>query len=149
MATAGRTWLQKLFSFEGRTSRIGFWRTFLCLQFASAVVLSLSAFATMAAGWAGAIPALLFLPLLVTNLAVIVRRLHDRGKSGWWTLIFNAAPLTLVGVGEGLPRLLGQSSGGAAGLMVLFLATGLGLWGWVEMGLLKGQAGANRYGAPA
>jgi len=146
---ASRTWLEKLFSFHGRTSRIGFWRTFLFLQFASAVVLSLSAFATMAAGWAGAIPALFFLPLLVTNLAVIVRRLHDRGKSGWWTLIFNWAPLAMMGACEGLPRLLGQTGGGAIVLLVLLLALGLIAWGWVEMGLLKGQPGPNRYGAPA
>ncbi|MBH1943292.1 DUF805 domain-containing protein [Erythrobacter sp. YJ-T3-07] len=34
------------------------------------------------------IPVLLFwLGLIIPNLAVTVRRLHDHGKSGWWILI--------------------------------------------------------------
>lgn len=79
-----------------------------------------------AAFWLGAVFYLIFvLGTLVPNLAVTVRRLHDRGMSGWWyagVLILNFVP--------GLNMI---SFFGFIGILVICA--------------LPGQEGPNRWGA--
>ena len=126
-----RAWLVwYLFSFHGRIGRGGYWAYVL----GSVVLLS-----SLALGGAWVTQALsdkpgtdgllatpasiaftLFMVALIviylwSGYAVLAKRWHDRGKSGWWSLI-------------GLIPYIG------------------GIWILVECGLLKGTAGANRYG---
>ena len=69
--------------------------------------------------------------LLFSAVCVLSKRLHDRGRSGWW-----AAPLML------------------AVLMVWphphsvfdVLAVVMIVWGLVELGLMPGEQGWNRFG---
>lgn len=92
---------------------------------------------------AAAIIALLLVCLLL-NLAVSARRLHDRGKSAWWLLVFHAAPWTGV-LGAAVAY---QSEGrldvfGAASTVALLVF----VWSLIELGMLQGVVGANRFGA--
>jgi uncharacterized membrane protein YhaH (DUF805 family) len=90
--------LKKYADFSGRASRQEYW-SFYLFQFLVSVVLVIASIIGIAlvvtgqmAGWALAGPAGLTLVLftvytLVPMLAAGVRRLHDRGQSGWLMLI--------------------------------------------------------------
>ena len=74
---------------------------------------------------------LVYPALIYAGACVLSKRLHDRGKSGWWAALVLAA---LVAV---WPRPIGF-------LDFLF---GLALiWAVIELGVLSGEEGANRYG---
>jgi uncharacterized membrane protein YhaH (DUF805 family) len=148
---------QQLFSFIGRIDRPHFWR---------GVVVVLACLAAFGLVWyyvffgtlpiAGTQPrkaARLFwlvfgavtLVGFVALAAQFVKRLHDRGLTGWWLLPALALPIindihTLSGwqiqlVPSGAPRLV-------LGLMHLAY---LG-WLLVETGLLRGMKGENQFG---
>jgi uncharacterized membrane protein YhaH (DUF805 family) len=62
---------------------------------------------------------------------VVAKRLHDRGRSGWW------AALILLAVALVWPEVRPQWSVLAAPVM---------LWSLVELAILPGEEGANRFG---
>ena len=59
-----------------------------------------------------------YLLSLWISIATAVKRLHDRGKSGWWFLLM--AVLSVIVVGS--------------------------IWMLIELGILEGQKGPNAYG---
>ena len=71
--------------FSGRANRKQFWLYALWLCVAYIVIGILSAALGEKAG--NAVIVLVWLALIVPNLAMIVRRLHDTDRSGWWILI--------------------------------------------------------------
>ena len=75
-----------LFSFEGRISRESYW-----LFFGTCLVLSIVLEIAIGAASEGA-AMVLWLILLWPALAVIVKRYHDRDKSGEWALIHFLIP---------------------------------------------------------
>jgi len=56
---------------------------------------------------------------LWVSVATTVKRLHDRGKSGWWYLLMLVLSVIIVG----------------------------SIWMLVECGILEGQNGPNKYGS--
>jgi uncharacterized membrane protein YhaH (DUF805 family) len=80
------------------------------------------------------------LPVLVSCLAISVRRLHDRDRSGWWLLVFVVCPLAFQGAGS----LNTLDAGPAVALLVASLV--LSIWGFIELGCVPGTSGPNRYG---
>ena len=81
--TSIKTCFSKYVDFSGKASRSEFWWFFLfCLILD--LVLSCTGFG-----------AILSLVLLLPQLAVGARRLHDIGKSGWWQLI---ALIPVIGI---------------------------------------------------
>jgi uncharacterized membrane protein YhaH (DUF805 family) len=75
----------------------------------------------------------------VSAFAVGIKRLHDRDRSGWWTLLFYFGPAVLV--------LAQNSTDGALASLVLGLsALAISVWWLVELGFLRGTSGANRFG---
>jgi uncharacterized membrane protein YhaH (DUF805 family) len=101
-----KTGLSKFVTWKGRASRSEFWFFFL-FAFACMIVATVidkilgTSFKTVnpitgleqSAGY-GYVYGLVALVLLLPNLAVMVRRLHDTGRSGWWYWI---ALIPLVG----------------------------------------------------
>lgn len=71
--------------FSGRANRKQFWLYALWLVVVYIVIGILSAALGEKAG--NAVIVLVWLALIVPNLAMIVRRLHDTDRSGWWVLI--------------------------------------------------------------
>jgi uncharacterized membrane protein YhaH (DUF805 family) len=136
-----KTWL----SFEGRLSRLGYWRRNLKLLVAVAVFWGVGLMASLAVGPWAAILFLPLVPLFVAALAVIAKRLHDRNRSGWWFLIFFLLPTTLLSLVD--PRAT-QAPAVLTGLVEMLAAIALSVWGFLEMGLRRGTSGANRFGTP-
>ena len=130
---------QSLFGFSGRVGRGDYWSTVVIYSVAILVlILIISAIVFFAFGFRrvsikGAIP------LLILLIPMSVRRLHDRDKSGWWLLAFYAFPAASSYVddaeGSGLPYLLSLAR------------FAFSLWGFVELGCLRGTPGPNRFGA--
>ena len=89
-----RKFLAPYFSLKGRSSRREWWIIEILILFGFR--LNEAAFEAMATGGgrfdlgeeAGQTWMILGATLLWLNIASNVRRLHDRGKSGWWSLIY-------------------------------------------------------------
>jgi uncharacterized membrane protein YhaH (DUF805 family) len=79
---AVRDGFQKYVVFSGRSSRPAYWWWYLFTLIAYIV----AAIIDQVIG-TFVITGILALALLLPNLAVLVRRLHDAGHSGWWVLI--------------------------------------------------------------
>ena len=75
--------LSKYATFSGRSSRSAYWWFYLF----NILVLIAALLVDLALGTSGIIYALVGLGLLLPNLAVAARRLHDSGHSAWWLLI--------------------------------------------------------------
>jgi uncharacterized membrane protein YhaH (DUF805 family) len=143
-------WTTLLFSFDGRINRGKYWL---------AALIYVAVWTTFIAGslvWLGGLDLdnllslagaglmiwfvgfILFILLTWSGLAVGVKRLHDRDKSGWWILLFWLGPGILGGW---------QTAPNMGGSLVLSLAAGvIAIWGFVELGCLSGTLGPNRYG---
>ncbi len=83
--------LRKYASFSGRARRREYWWFEV---FTALVVAALTIVDGFIVGWdmigiygLGPLGAIAVLAFFIPNLAVSVRRLHDRDKSGWWLLI--------------------------------------------------------------
>ena len=86
-------------------------------------------------------PGIITLPLTVvltwSYLAIAIKRLHDRNKSGGWVIPF----IGLTALNAHFGNLLGHAPA------FIDLVSGiLFLWGLVEMSFLKGTSGPNRFG---
>jgi uncharacterized membrane protein YhaH (DUF805 family) len=149
-------WTWFLFSFEGRINRAKFWLAAF-IWFAtvfSFMTIFLFIVAGILRGSGNDLhnvstrtmhPAfyLLGFPLLVIGVwlfaATSIKRLHDRGKTGWWLAPFFIAPglLDKLSVWIDNPPLA---------LLVSALGFGLSVWGFVELFCLRGRKGPNRFG---
>ncbi len=108
-----------LSSLKGRITRQGFWVATVGVSLGTVVIFLPFALLAQLSSKVDflllALTAPFSLVVMWANLAIQVKRWHDRGKSGW-----------MVGIN---------------------LFPGLGwLWSLVELGFLKGTAGANEYG---
>ena len=79
---------QRWSDFSGRSTRAEYWWWWLF----AFVVTVLAQIIDMAAGLGGVIYGIVAIVFFVPNLAVLVRRLHDVGKSGW-VIFINIIPI--------------------------------------------------------
>lgn len=80
--------LRNYVGFSGRARRTEYWMFFLINMLVSvALVFVDRAFGTLSESGIGTLGLIYSLALLLPSLAVGVRRLHDRDKSGWWLLL--------------------------------------------------------------
>jgi uncharacterized membrane protein YhaH (DUF805 family) len=75
--------LKKYAVFSGRASRSEFW----FFQLFNVIALIVLAIVDSVVGTRGILEGLYGLAVLLPSLSVIVRRLHDIGRSGWWFFI--------------------------------------------------------------
>ena len=156
--------LRRYADFSGRSRRMEFW---MWQVFKFAVVIAFMLLMTVLGGAAlisangdpgammaaGGIVMILYLVLLLFGLAIIipdiavsVRRLHDTNRTGWWILA-PVAPYIVVflaaGVAVSSPDMAGAASviGFAALIATLGLAVTL-----LVFYFLEGTRGPNRYG---
>jgi len=89
------------------------------------------------------IPGLVFCVGLWMLLALGVKRLHDRGLSGWLVLLV-IVPFFALGFAPGIAAQadLGE---GVVNLAALFFLASV-IWGVLQFGVLTGETGPNRYG---
>ena len=132
--------VQKLFDFRGRIRRRDYWIYSILVGLFS---LGVTAIGVLGAGLElGDKNLALATNLLVAwpNLAIGVKRLHDRGRSGWFVLIFFVAPAVIF---ELVDRL---APAAPIALLMSVLAAVPALWGLVEMGFRDTVPGPNRFG---
>jgi uncharacterized membrane protein YhaH (DUF805 family) len=144
--------LDLLFSFKGRINRSQFWLGQIAL-----IGLIAAVFLIWVIGLAGtvgpdfstlsqqqqntatvsALSGLAFAFLFTTVLmcwigaALAIKRLHDRGKSGWTTMMYAVPGVVSVIAPLGI---------------FLLLSTAVNIWVFIELGFLKGDEGANQFG---
>ena len=129
--------LKKYADFSGRASREEFWLFFVFVIIANAVASLVGALLAVRPLLAGAVGVLLLIP----QLAVAVRRLHDVNKTGR-ELIVPCVMLLLVPVAFAFRGVLPQIVAlGYLGITVLTFANLLTLF------MKKGSTIPNRYGA--
>lgn len=104
------------------------------------------------------IPALLMLILdlsiFYSQLALVVKRLHDRDRSAWWLVPMWVIPWGLLALaGLFLPDEAAVSIddisplGTGVGLILTLLALAFLIWTLIELGFRRGTPGPNRFGA--
>jgi uncharacterized membrane protein YhaH (DUF805 family) len=128
---------QFLFGASGRINRAKYWRSvlfFILAGLMTAVILFTAG--NIAAPLFIIMVVLIFIPWLLWGFSVTTERLHDRGKSAWWLVVFYL-----------LPGVLGQFAkaawyaGDARAVLHCMLALAgfaLTTWGFVEIGCLRG-----------
>jgi uncharacterized membrane protein YhaH (DUF805 family) len=119
-------WTELFLSASGRLARTPFWIATAILT-AAASVYEAWAPATLhwLTGW------IVYPALLYMGACVLSKRLHDRGRSGWWAALVLFALVAVWPTPHGI----------GAFLFVLIL-----LWAAIELGVMQGEAGANRFG---
>lgn len=134
-----------LFGASGRISRAKYWRSVLIYiggGLMTAVILFTAA--GIAAPLFVVLVVVVLIPWLLWGFSFTTKRLHDRGKSAWWLGVFYLVPGVLGQVSAGL------WFGGVAGIVMHYVpalaAFALTIWGFVEIGCLRGTAGSNPYG---
>ena len=92
--TALRTFWKRYRDFRGRSRRSEYWfiQLFLVVTNISVAIIDLALMGWdvdrfIANGGGGIVGLVWILVTIVPALAVLVRRLHDTGKSGWWALV--------------------------------------------------------------
>lgn len=120
-------WTELFFSSAGRLARGPF------LIVAAALIGLTALFEAVVFGPWHWLLGIVFYPLvLFVGACVLSKRLHDRGRSGWWAGVVLLAAIAVW------PRPIGFFD---------FLFCLVLVWAVVELGVLAGEQGANRYGA--
>ena len=152
------------FSPSGRISRSQYWLRFVLPYAVIAYGLRFAIFSSVVhsatrAAFAGAEAGFLLIAFW-PSIAILVKRIHDRDKSGWLCLVLYLPTLLFVILlivwlaGSAVAVLSGAAIAalptiGAVGIIVILLAivsAGIGLWFFIEFGCLRGTIGANRFG---
>jgi len=133
-----------VFGHDGRIGRLRYW---LGLMAATAIVgfaAGLADGAVPGTGDIGRYVAFVFIVGLMiwTHSAVTVKRLHDRNRSGLWYFLYGLAPPVLL---LWAIYLHAEKQFDAASPMYVFAALGF-FWVTIELGLMRGTAGPNRFG---
>ena len=119
-------WRELFLSAEGRIARAAF-------LIGAAVLIAITAlYEALVSPLVHWLTGLIVYPaLLYAGACLLSKRLHDRGRSGWW------AALVLFAFAVVWPH----PTGFLDFLLMLIL-----LWAVVELGLMESEQGANRYG---
>ena len=80
----------KFANFDGRASKSEFW----WFQLFCIIVQIVGTFIDALLGYAELFVWIGYIIVLLPSLAVVARRLHDTGRSGWWQLLV----LTIIGI---------------------------------------------------
>lgn len=122
----GIDWRELFSSSTGRASRGPAWIGVAALFFISALYESVAgATLRLVTFW-------FVYPLLLASAAcVLSKRLHDRGRSGWWAALVLFALVMIWPTAHGARAIL---------------AVPVMIWGVVELGAMAGEQGANRFG---
>ena len=160
-----RTCIRKYADFSGRAPRAEYWWWVLATTLVSFAFSALDGFlgVVFRSEFFSLFGTLFGLAILLPNLAVTARRLHDIGRTGWWQLVW-----FMVGVFALIPLVLGLIIGTAAfildemewryfwdevswlpiilGILItLLIWLGLTIW-WLVWMVKRGQTGPNRFG---
>jgi uncharacterized membrane protein YhaH (DUF805 family) len=128
-----------LFSFTGRLNRAPYWLASAAVVVAVLICIGIAFAIDRATPAKVVLFLLLFVALIWITLALAIKRLHDRDKSAWWVLMFYLVPSILQAIGQ-------DTTGSTRSILMILIGTGISIWGFVELGFLRGTVGQNSYG---
>lgn len=134
-----------LFGASGRINRAKYWLSLLkyCIAGLLAAVILFTA-AGIAAPLFIIMVFLFLVPWLLWGFSITTERLHNRDKSAWWLAVFYLVPGALGQLAKA------EWFAGAAGPVLHYIlalaAFALTIWGFVEIGCLRGTAGSKPMG---
>jgi uncharacterized membrane protein YhaH (DUF805 family) len=147
-----RGYLRKWFSFHGRIGRRRYWILTLLYLLSwfvgAAILITLAALnynppedtvtnVTIVGFILLGIATTVFVAVIVAGFASTgIRRLHDRGKTGYWLLLYYLLPLIMM-KNTGLDTV---------GLIFWIVILGILTWVIVDLGALRGEASSNVFG---
>src|SRR5690348_126008 len=82
----------RLLRFTGRADRAEYWTVSVV---GWAIIASLRATVATSHVTNPAVDLVVLLPILAILMATSARRLHDRGKTAWWLMLFTVAPAVI------------------------------------------------------
>ncbi|MCL2891880.1 DUF805 domain-containing protein [Brenneria tiliae] len=129
---------QWCFSFKGRIGRrdfwiwLGIWLALMLLLFTLAGLKWLDTQST----------AFALVALLWPTAAIVVKRLHDRNKSGWWALLLIVAWILAAGNWYMLPAIWQWGIGRFLPILICVMV-------FLDCGVFVGTSGDNRFGPQA
>jgi uncharacterized membrane protein YhaH (DUF805 family) len=133
------------FGFRGRIARGRYWLlTGLYFLASIAGLVALAVTGAMVDAHPGDTITLVMVPIgiifiLAMTIAIAgagVRRLHDRGKSGFWLILYYGAPLWLSN----------HAYFDLVGYVSLAAALGVFIWTLIDLGVLPGDSESNSFG---
>lgn len=134
-------WKYLFTSFEDRISRQPYWLAILALVFVFVILFgAFSVILPFANRWIFIIP--IYILSTYFGLALGIKRLHDRNKSGHWMWLFAGVPAGL-NFATYVAK-LDQTS--VAGMTLNMIGFAFSIWVIVEFGFLRGTQGPNKYG---
>jgi uncharacterized membrane protein YhaH (DUF805 family) len=134
-----------LFGASGRINRSKYWRSTLLFTVAglmAAVILFTAA--GIAAPLFIIMVVLVLVPWLLWGFSITTERLHDRDKSAWWLVVFYLVPGVLGQLAK--TAWFAGTTGTVLHHTLALASFALTIWGFVEIGFLRGTAGSNAYG---
>jgi uncharacterized membrane protein YhaH (DUF805 family) len=134
------TLINKVFSFKGRLRRRDYWLLSLALGLVIIAVMAplfLGLKLDLQDKWVE----LLSLVFLWPSVALLVKRIHDRDKTGWMAANYWVPSVLSTGLSF-IPEF------GLGGLKVILdiITTVVGVWFLIEFGFMDGTQGRNAYG---
>jgi uncharacterized membrane protein YhaH (DUF805 family) len=141
---------QFYFSARGRISRSQYWLRFFLPVFAIGIVLAIVA--GVGGEAAKSLQTIWQLVVLWPSIAVLIKRIHDRDKSGAlvWALYGPLIPAVIVTIAAVVAVAAG---GGEAAWALIIVAVvlwvavaGVAIWFFIEFGCMRGTIGPNRFG---
>ena len=134
-----------MFGASGRINRAKYWVSTIKFSFAGLLVaVILFTAAGVAALLLIVVAVVTLIPWLLWGFAITTERLHDRDKSAWWLVVFYLVPGVLGQLAKA--AWLAGTAGTALYYVLALAGFALTIWGFVEIGFLRGTAGSNRYG---
>lgn len=133
-----------LFGASGRIGRAKYWRSVLIYiggGLMTAVILFTAA--GIAAPLFVVMVVVVLIPWLLWGVSFSTKRLHDRDKSAWWLVVFYLLPGALGQLANAAWS--GEVAGTALHSILALAGFALTIWGFVEIGCLRGTAGSNTY----
>jgi uncharacterized membrane protein YhaH (DUF805 family) len=135
-----------LFSVNGRIGRAQYWLGEILFLFVLAAAYLLGMWIAdremSALGdkffYVGSIPVIA--SLLYSTVAIAIKRLHDRDKTGWWVV-----PLVLIPSPP--PEIIARFTSESFGAVWEIVTVIVFVWVFIELGCLPGTTGPNRFGS--
>jgi uncharacterized membrane protein YhaH (DUF805 family) len=131
-------------TFGGRINRAKYW---IALLVYIVIELLFGALAYLGDGNAvvHGITTVIGIAVTISSIGVTIKRLHDRNKSGWYVLLFLVAPMVLLVADFAIGTMSAGSDFFATALWLIAIV--IVIWGFVELGCLRGTIGHNKYGS--
>ena len=143
-----KVYIKNYLNFSGRAGRAEFWWPTYFFVF---IYASLISFLNVIPFLGTAVSIIVSLAVIIPNIAVAVRRMHDINKSGFFVLIpYVALIISVIMIASAYSNVVSNpySSYAALGLMI-FLGVIITLAGWIFYFILtirKGDETENRFG---